>query len=384
MDDGGEFGSFTFLLGPHRSGTSLTASALHALGVSLGDDFISANADNPNGFFEDEKVINLNDRLLRSAGASWDSIAFLWAESFDTPRYQPFYRAAERLLADRFDAARACALKDPRFCVLLPFWQKAVATRMISTPGYIFTIRHPQQSVTSQRLRYIADSDFHLLGRHSVQVLLLWLTYVLRALRSVSAERLLIVDYDAMLNSPDAQLQRLADFLRRPAGADVLRQFSRQTLDRRLNRSGKVPDHVIQRHPGVWRLAEEVYQALKSLSSDDVSAERIEAILQMIESAQLDALYERELQRMYSYAYKKNLSLRHRLIRVIGELQSEKDHLAQAQSANRDLHERQKVLDEDNAELLRFREDIMASRSYRFLMFIAPPIAKLKSVLRSG
>lgn len=55
------------VLGMHRSGTSLTAGILNALGVHLGKKLIGATSSNPLGHFENAEFVELNDTLLLSA-----------------------------------------------------------------------------------------------------------------------------------------------------------------------------------------------------------------------------------------------------------------------------------------------------------------------------
>ena len=50
--------------GMHRSGTSLIASFLQALGVNLGDELIEADANNPHGYFEAKEVVRLHQQML--------------------------------------------------------------------------------------------------------------------------------------------------------------------------------------------------------------------------------------------------------------------------------------------------------------------------------
>ena len=67
---------FIFVLGPHRSGTSLCASGLEALGAELRIASNFSNAENPKGFFEQREVVEFNERLLEGLGGSWDSPLF--------------------------------------------------------------------------------------------------------------------------------------------------------------------------------------------------------------------------------------------------------------------------------------------------------------------
>jgi hypothetical protein len=85
---------FILVVGPHRSGSSLVAAALHSLGVNLGKQFIAPNEDNPKGFFEDEDIVRFNDRLLRSLNLSWDSFGFIWEMDFNTLKLKPYHNAA--------------------------------------------------------------------------------------------------------------------------------------------------------------------------------------------------------------------------------------------------------------------------------------------------
>jgi hypothetical protein len=45
--------SVLIVTGMHRSGTSLTAAFLQAIGVDLGDKLLQGNYGNPKGYFED-------------------------------------------------------------------------------------------------------------------------------------------------------------------------------------------------------------------------------------------------------------------------------------------------------------------------------------------
>lgn len=64
----------TFIvLGCHRSATSLAAKGLALAGVHMGDRLLGVHSSNPYGHWEDVDFINLNDRILKEAGGSWDN-----------------------------------------------------------------------------------------------------------------------------------------------------------------------------------------------------------------------------------------------------------------------------------------------------------------------
>ena len=58
--------------GIHRSGTSLTANILSQIGVNMGSRLMKADADNPEGYFENWDFVNLNNEILRNAGGAWN------------------------------------------------------------------------------------------------------------------------------------------------------------------------------------------------------------------------------------------------------------------------------------------------------------------------
>ena len=100
------------ILGMHRSGTSMIAGLLTRLGVHMGDKLVGACWSNPMGHFEDQEFYELNERILRAAGGTWDA---------------PPGREAILRQADTFNGEiatlvggrtpRAWGWKDPRTCL---------------------------------------------------------------------------------------------------------------------------------------------------------------------------------------------------------------------------------------------------------------------------
>jgi hypothetical protein len=62
------------ILGMHRSGTSMVGGVLARLGVNMGEQFREDRlSSNPLGFYEDADFLNLNIKILREAGGSWEN-----------------------------------------------------------------------------------------------------------------------------------------------------------------------------------------------------------------------------------------------------------------------------------------------------------------------
>lgn len=61
------------VLGMHKSGTSFLAKALKEQGVNMGHELLGADKVNTEGHFEDVRFLELNEKILREAGGSWDN-----------------------------------------------------------------------------------------------------------------------------------------------------------------------------------------------------------------------------------------------------------------------------------------------------------------------
>ena len=61
------------ILGMHRSATSLVAGGLKKMDINMGKKLLGADKSNPFGHFEDKAFMELNTRILKQAGGSWDN-----------------------------------------------------------------------------------------------------------------------------------------------------------------------------------------------------------------------------------------------------------------------------------------------------------------------
>lgn len=107
------------VLGPYRSGTSVTSQVLSALGVDFGPKkyFVPASHNNPGGFYERVDINRANEALLESAG---ESLAYP-----GDPR--EIAKKADAHTLDSADmnwrsAGQFWGVKDPRFCATLLAW----------------------------------------------------------------------------------------------------------------------------------------------------------------------------------------------------------------------------------------------------------------------
>jgi len=195
------------LTGMHRSGTSLLARVASLLGVDLGapDALMGPGPDNPAGYWENRAVKELDDELLAHLGGAWDQPPLLESGWPLDPGLDPFReRALEILgrdLARPSSADGPTGCKEPRLCLLHPFWRTVV-----TISHTVVVVRHPVEVVASLRRRN---------GMEPGQGAILWLRYLL----AVTAEPALLLRLDDLTDQPDETAARIAAHLGLPEPA---------------------------------------------------------------------------------------------------------------------------------------------------------------------
>ncbi len=137
------------ITGMHRSGTSLVASFLGALGVHLGDRLLAPDRQNPRGYFEDADFVELQWRMLEDATAAGDGGHRDWgwteSERLDRGRFARHAEAARGLVAARAGRSGLWGWKDPRTSVLLDFWDEILGGQAL----YVLLYRFPWEVADS-------------------------------------------------------------------------------------------------------------------------------------------------------------------------------------------------------------------------------------------
>jgi hypothetical protein len=192
------------ILGMHRSGTSLLARMVNFLGVDLGPEehFLPAAADNPKGFWENQRLMDLNEEILRRHGGGWSQPpAFPPAWHLD-PGLDDLRRKGSAILAEDFGGARCWGWKDPRTCLTLPFWQD-----LLPPMRYVMALRDPVDVARSLERRNRMPLE---------QGIGLWLSYLESALVHASGKPRIFVFYEDLLDNWRDDLPAMGRFL----GAD--------------------------------------------------------------------------------------------------------------------------------------------------------------------
>ena len=188
------------VLGMHRSGTSALAGLLARLGLSAPKTIIGPDEHNQLGYWESDVLNQFHERLLRSAGSSWDSWTRLDPRFFDSAAGIPSQRSFMVLLDEEFGASRLLVMKDPRICRFVSFWLRNLRGAGIE-PTAILTIRAPIHVALSIGARNQLSLE------HS---LLIWLRHVLDAERETREVKRSLVRYDDLLADWVRVVERIA------------------------------------------------------------------------------------------------------------------------------------------------------------------------------
>ncbi len=253
------------VLGMHRGGTSLAVRGLLALGVTLGSRLLQAQADNPTGFWEDEALVALNDRVLGAIGLTWYSAGITDKVVWETAAVSRLVDEAVGVIDAEFRDAALWAFKDPRTARLLPFWRR-VFDKAGSNVSYLVVARNPISVARS-----LADRN----GFRPEKSHLLWLQHLLPALIETRGRPRVVVDYDRLLDAPMDEMQRVAASLALPiskARKGELHGFASDFVDRKLRHSA-FEEQAVQDDPDIVDATRRLYALVARVARDDVGLE---------------------------------------------------------------------------------------------------------------
>ncbi|BDT16412.1 sulfotransferase [Arthrospira platensis NCB002] len=216
--------SALIITGMHRSGTSLTASFLAAMGVDLGSHLLKGDYANPKGYFEDVEILTFQRQLLASCCRAnetgfpdWGWTDSEWLNQYKITSYLTM---AEQLIASRTTPGKIWGWKDPRTTLLLDFWHQ-----IIPESYYILVYRYPWDVMDS-----ILRLNIPFFQLHPESCLKIWRYYNLHLLDFYRrhSHQCILVHINSFIQHPEILVNLLnsklglADI---PAGARVLQSI---------------------------------------------------------------------------------------------------------------------------------------------------------------
>lgn len=251
-------GTAIVVLGMHRSGTSALTGVLSRCGVPLGLKLYDGHTGiNDKGYFENARLADLNDDLLLAIGSCWHDFLELPAEWWKQPKLEPFRRAMGAALNREFGRCDLWAIKDPRLCRLLPWWQSLLSESRWRAI-YALLIRQPLEVAASLQKR---DRFSRKRG------VLLWVDYTLQSLLWTQSCPRVLVTFDELMTDPVATATKILELVepkQRPVPASRYRELLKGFLDQGLrhHRNSKTAADSEEDKDGIIEEAMALYHRL--------------------------------------------------------------------------------------------------------------------------
>lgn len=212
VEEGFPPGPWVLVLGMHRSGTSALTGALGCLGLRLpaADDLVTGRYDNP-VHYESHALTDVDDAILEALGGTWSAPPVLRPGWHRSPAILDMAERARAAARVAFPQGGPVAWKDPRLCLLLPFWRSILPQPIVT----VFLWRAPLAVARSLRTRQ---------GFTTSLSLALWERYTRDALAALAGHDVYVMRYEELLGDPQGSIVTLARWLesgeRLPGGVD--------------------------------------------------------------------------------------------------------------------------------------------------------------------
>ena len=189
------------ITGMHRTGTSVVAALLNRHGLWLGDeaDMMAANPYNPDGYFENDGIVALDNAILATFGGSWSTLPALTGEWTEDPRLLGLKSGARAIGQGLAASHLAWGFKDPRAALTLPFWRSVWGDLTV-----VVALRNPLETARSLKRRD---------GMPIEQGLALWQAHYLSLLNLTTPETRIVVAYETVCADPVGTANALLDRL---------------------------------------------------------------------------------------------------------------------------------------------------------------------------
>lgn len=193
-------GPWVLVIGCHRSGTSAATGALVALGLHGVDpaDRMDRLASNPE-HWESLTAALFDEDLLARAGGTWDAPPVLDG-GIQSPDPASGGDGPATFLAAAYPEPGPVVWKDPRACLLLPYWRSVLPGPLAA----VFVWRDPLAVARSLHTRD---------GIPLAEGLALWEHYNRAAATGLQGIDTYVLDYASLVEDPAAALGPLAGWL---------------------------------------------------------------------------------------------------------------------------------------------------------------------------
>ncbi len=273
------------VVGMHRSGTSLCAHVLNALGVGMADE-PNLVPSNPKGQWERLEIVSFHDRIFDLLDRGYYMAALhdlaLPPGWWSDPRVVAVKRELIAFLKPRLAPGLAIGFKDPRTARLLRLWQE-LAAELDAELKFVLCLRHPAEIARSLHERDGLPLD---IAEYR------WLVYMADIVDRLRDAEVCTIEYERWFADARENATKLVGFLKLAAGspAEIAGALS-PIVDERLSHAAPAP------RPLELPLAAALYDVLRRFDADPgARAEAVRIVDQFRICQQLYQPIEREFE----------------------------------------------------------------------------------------
>jgi hypothetical protein len=245
---------FVVVLGMHRSGTSLCAHLLSALGVDMADD-PSPLPSNPKGHWERWEIVGFHNRILNLFDRGYETPLHdlaLPSEWWVDSRVAEIKREIVAFLGRKMATGIPFGFKDPRTVRLLPLWRQILSEHDLEVK-IVICLRHPAQVARSLCERDGLPMD---IGEYR------WFTYMAELYEHIDNDDVCTIEYETWFDDTGDNAKKLVRFLGlEKSQAEIIAAVS-EIIDHNLRHDD--PDLRESAQPPLWSL----YKAGRRLDAD--------------------------------------------------------------------------------------------------------------------
>ncbi|MTI65568.1 MAG: glycosyltransferase [Firmicutes bacterium] len=198
-----------FVLGMHRSGTSVLTAGINALGAKVINN-TPKTEENPKGYYEHGEVQALNDEILKEFNTFWGNPYYkseIEEVFVDEKKFSRYYDRAKKII-NVYKNDDVFVIKDPRMSILYPFWEKVVREVFSAEVFKVVILRNPMEVIKSL-LKRNESNPFLSLGHNKIHYLKLWTLYNFWIIKNIDTNNYFIT-FDEFVNHPRDTLVNIA------------------------------------------------------------------------------------------------------------------------------------------------------------------------------
>jgi hypothetical protein len=254
------------VVGAGRSGTSALTRGVQALGVELGDRLRMATGKNPTGFFEDRDFLRVAKQVRARFGLRSESVSLVAERAWLETDLSDLRKEALEIAQERFGKVPVWGFKYSQTLRFLPFWEDVLREAGLDV-AFVMALRNP---LSVARSRAKLDAQRGLQEKSDLE----WLVNVVPYFRQMAAHRLVVVDFDLLMDDPRRQLERVAALLDLPLD-DAIRAGVRSYAASFLKemRHTRFGDAALFADERLSPLTRDAYLWLRRLATDELALE---------------------------------------------------------------------------------------------------------------